>query len=107
MAKTSMVEREKRRTATVKKYAVKRAALKAAIRSPKSSADERAAAVASLQKLPRDASPEPWTPSLRHHRPAPRRVSQVRIGPREDPRGREPGRAPRRVQGELVGAHAT
>ena len=57
MAKTSMVEREKRRTATVKKYAVKRAALKAAIRSPKSSADERAAAVASLQKLPRDASP--------------------------------------------------
>jgi small subunit ribosomal protein S14 len=57
MAKTSMVEREKRRTATVKKYAVKRTALKAAIRSPKSSADERAAAVASLQKLPRDASP--------------------------------------------------
>jgi small subunit ribosomal protein S14 len=57
MAKTSMVEREKRRTATVKKYAVKRAALKAAVRSPKSSPDERAAAVASLQKLPRDSSP--------------------------------------------------
>lgn len=57
MAKTSMVEREKRRAATAKKHAAKRAALKAAIRSPKSSAEERAAAVASLQKLPRDASP--------------------------------------------------
>ncbi|MFM7625652.1 MAG: 30S ribosomal protein S14 [Gammaproteobacteria bacterium] len=57
MAKTSMVEREKRRADTAKKYAAKRAALKQAIRSPKSSADERAAAVAALQKLPRDASP--------------------------------------------------
>ena len=57
MAKTSMVEREKRRTATAKKYAAKRAALKTAISSPKSSPDERAAAVASLQKLPRDSSP--------------------------------------------------
>lgn len=57
MAKTSMVEREKRRADTAKKYAAKRAALKQAIRSPKSSADERAAAVAALQKMPRDASP--------------------------------------------------
>ena len=57
MAKTSMVEREKRRADTAKKYAAKRAALKQAIRSPKSSGDERAAAVAALQKLPRDASP--------------------------------------------------
>lgn len=57
MAKTSMVEREKRRADTAKKYAAKRAALKQAIRSPKSSAEERAAAVAALQKMPRDASP--------------------------------------------------
>lgn len=57
MAKTSMVEREKRRADTAKKYAAKRAALKEAIRSPKSSGDARAAAVAALQKLPRDASP--------------------------------------------------
>jgi small subunit ribosomal protein S14 len=57
MAKTSMVEREKRRAATAKKHAVKRTALKAAIRSPKSSPEERAAAVAALQKMPRDASP--------------------------------------------------
>lgn len=57
MAKTSMVEREKRRAQTVKKYAAKRAQLKEAIRNPKSSPDERAAAVAALQKMPRDASP--------------------------------------------------
>lgn len=57
MAKTSMVEREKRRAETAKKYASKRAKLKAAIRDPRASADERAAAQTSLQKLPRDASP--------------------------------------------------
>jgi small subunit ribosomal protein S14 len=57
MAKTSMVEREKRRAGVAKKYAAKRAKLKEAIRSPRSSPEERAAAVAGLQKLPRDASP--------------------------------------------------
>ena len=56
MAKTSMVEREKRRAGIVKKYAVKRAKLKALIRSPRSSPEERAAAVAALQAQPRDAS---------------------------------------------------
>jgi small subunit ribosomal protein S14 len=57
MANTSMVEREKRRAQTVKKYAAKSAQMKETIRSPKSSPDERAAAVAALQKMPRDASP--------------------------------------------------
>ena len=57
MAKTSMVEREKRRAGIVKKYAAKRAKLKELIRSPKSSPEERAAAQATLQSLPRDASP--------------------------------------------------
>jgi len=57
MAKTSMVEREKRRAATVKKYATKRAKLKELIRSPKSTPEQRAAAVAALQAMPRDASP--------------------------------------------------
>ena len=42
MAKTSMVEREKRRAGIVKKYAAKRAKLKELIRSPKSSPEERA-----------------------------------------------------------------
>jgi small subunit ribosomal protein S14 len=57
MAKTNMVEREKRRAKIVKKYATKRAQLKELIRSPKTSPDERAAAQVALQKLPRDASP--------------------------------------------------
>jgi small subunit ribosomal protein S14 len=57
MAKTSMIEREKRRAKTVKKYAARRAKLKEQIRDPKSSQEERAAAVEALQKMPRDASP--------------------------------------------------
>ena len=56
MAKTSMVEREKKRIALAKKLAKKRAALKAAIIDPNSSYEERAAAVTALQKLPRDSS---------------------------------------------------
>lgn len=57
MAKTNMVEREKRRERTVKKYAAKRTQLKELIRSPKTSPEDRAAAQAQLQSLPRDASP--------------------------------------------------
>jgi small subunit ribosomal protein S14 len=57
MAKTNMVEREKRRARIVKKYAARRAQLKELIRSPKTSPDERAAAQVRLQSLPRDASP--------------------------------------------------
>jgi small subunit ribosomal protein S14 len=56
MAKTNMVEREKRRERTVKKYAVKRAQLKEIIRSPKSSPEQRVAAQGALQIQPRDAS---------------------------------------------------
>ena len=52
-----MVEREKRRAGIVKKYAAKRAKLKELSRSPRSSPEERAAAFAALQALPRDASP--------------------------------------------------
>lgn len=57
MAKTSMVEREKRRTRTVEKYAVKRAQLKELIRDPGTSDDARAEAQRKLQLQPRDASP--------------------------------------------------
>lgn len=57
MAKLSMVEREKKRTKLVAKYAAKRATLKAAIVNMASSDDERWEAQLQLQKLPRDASP--------------------------------------------------
>jgi small subunit ribosomal protein S14 len=56
MAKTNMVEREKRRARIVKKYAAQRAQLKELIRDPKTSPEERAAAQAKLQSQPRDAS---------------------------------------------------
>lgn len=57
MAKTNMIERDKRRVLVAKKYAVVRTRLKETIRSPKSSPEERAAAQVKLQTLPRDASP--------------------------------------------------
>jgi len=57
MAKTSMVEREKRRARVVKKYAAKRAELRETIRNPKASGEVRAQAQSKLQALPRDASP--------------------------------------------------
>jgi small subunit ribosomal protein S14 len=57
MAKKSMIEREKKRTKTVAKYARKRAALKAVLKDPKTSDEERWDAQVALQKLPRNASP--------------------------------------------------
>lgn len=57
MAKLSMKERERRRTETVAKYAVKRKQLKAIISNPRTSDEERWAAQQKFQKLPRDASP--------------------------------------------------
>ena len=56
MAKTNMVERDKRRLKTVQKYAAKRAQLKELIRDPKTSPEDRQAAQEKLQKQPRDAA---------------------------------------------------
>jgi len=56
MAKTSMVEREKKRTKLVAKYAQKRAAIKAVIANVESTPEERWEAQLQLQKLPRDSS---------------------------------------------------
>lgn len=57
MAKNSMVEREKKRTKMVAKYAAKRAALKAIISDKNASDEERWEAQIKFQKLPRDSSP--------------------------------------------------
>ena len=57
MAKNSMIAREDKRTRTVKKYAAKRAELKAVIADPEVGFEEKQAAVFALQKLPRDSSP--------------------------------------------------
>lgn len=57
MAKVSMVQRELKRAKTVEKYAAKRAELKATIKNPNNSYEERMAAQEALQKLPRNANP--------------------------------------------------
>jgi small subunit ribosomal protein S14 len=57
MAKTSMVERENKRTKMVKKYAVKRTALKEVIHNINTSDEDRAVAQEKLNSLPRDSSP--------------------------------------------------
>jgi small subunit ribosomal protein S14 len=57
MAKTSMVEREKKREKAVAKYAKKREQIKAILRDPKSTEEQRWDAQVAFQKLPRDSSP--------------------------------------------------
>jgi small subunit ribosomal protein S14 len=57
MAKTCMTERELKRRATVKKFAEKRDALNTIINDQKASAEDRRAARAKLQSLPRNSSP--------------------------------------------------
>lgn len=61
MAKTSMVERDRKRAKLIKKYAGKRAELKKIVSSPDASYEEKMDAQAKLQKLPRDSSPVRFT----------------------------------------------
>jgi small subunit ribosomal protein S14 len=57
MAKLSLKNREAKREATVRKFAAKRAELKAIIDDQTRSMDERMDAMKRLQALPRNASP--------------------------------------------------
>lgn len=57
MAKTSLINREQKRRALVKKYAAKRAALVADINNTKLSDEIRQQARLKLQSLPRNANP--------------------------------------------------
>lgn len=57
MAKKSMLQREIKRAKTVRKYAAKRATLKAIIADVNKSEEERYGAQLKLQALPRNASP--------------------------------------------------
>ncbi|MGA0839724.1 MAG: 30S ribosomal protein S14 [Pseudomonadales bacterium] len=57
MAKTSMIEREKKRARKVAKYAKKRAALKAILDDRSATDEARWEAQVKFQQLPRDASP--------------------------------------------------
>jgi small subunit ribosomal protein S14 len=57
MAKLSLINREQKRRATVKKYAAKRAALFAILEDVRATEDAKQQAREKLQQLPRDASP--------------------------------------------------
>ena len=57
MAKKSMINRERKRALLVKRYAVRRNALKIAAADLSLEPEERAVARVKLQKLPRDSSP--------------------------------------------------
>ena len=57
MAKLSLINRDQKRRALVKKYAKKRAALVAIIDDAKASDETRYAARLKLQQLPRNANP--------------------------------------------------
>jgi len=56
MAKTSKINRNEQRKATVAKYAERRAELKKTIKSPRTAPAERELAMRALRKMPRDAS---------------------------------------------------
>ena len=56
MAKKSMIARNEQRRAVVARYAERRAELKAIIRSPRSTVEQRDAAQRALGRQPRDAS---------------------------------------------------
>lgn len=57
MAKTSMIERDRRRVEVAARFAAKRVALKSIIRDRKATPEQIDEALLKLQRLPRDASP--------------------------------------------------
>jgi small subunit ribosomal protein S14 len=57
MAKIALINREQKRRDIVKKFASRRAELRATAQDPKNSDEERMDARAKLQQLPRNASP--------------------------------------------------
>lgn len=57
MAKRSKIAKNEQRKAVVARWATRRAELKQTLRSPASTPEQRAAAQAALQRMPRDASP--------------------------------------------------
>ena len=57
MTRLALIEREKKRTKMVKKYASKRAAILAILNNALAKDEDKFSARMNLQKLPRDASP--------------------------------------------------
>jgi hypothetical protein len=102
MAKLALINREDKRRKTVKKFAAKRAELKAIIKDVARDDEERAkprcksaGAAAQCQRMP---SAQP----LSADRTTAWRIPQVRPVPQQDPRNRHEGRGAWRHQGKLV-----
>ncbi len=57
MAKTSKIVRNAQRRELIDRHAAKRDELRAIVKNPRTSQDDRDAAYAALRKLPRDSSP--------------------------------------------------
>ena len=57
MAKTSKIVRNEQRRELIDRHAAKRKELRAIIKNPKTSQEDREAAYAAIRKLPRDSSP--------------------------------------------------
>jgi small subunit ribosomal protein S14 len=57
MAKTSKIVRNAQRRELIDRHATKRHALRATIKNPTTTPEEREAAYAAIRKLPRDSSP--------------------------------------------------
>ena len=101
MAKTSVVERERRRARTVKSYAAKRKALKETIRNPQTSDEARGRAGQTAEAAAR-REPVARAQPLPDHRPPARRVPQVRAGRNKLREAAMRGDVPGPRQGELV-----
>ena len=96
MAKTSMIEREKRRAKVVKKYAVRRAKLKEDDPRPEGVARKSAwPRPQALQKLPRDSSPSRASATAARSRAArAANYSKFGLGAHEAARGDDARRRP-------------
>ncbi len=57
MAKRSKIARDRQRREVVARYAERRGAAKAVLRDPRATAEQKAQASTTLQRMPRDASP--------------------------------------------------
>ena len=75
MAKTSSIEKNKRRQRLAKQYAGRRARLKTIARDKNVSMEERFAATLKLAELPRNSAKIAHPQSLRDHRPAARAIT--------------------------------
>ncbi len=102
MAKTALVNREKKRRATVKKFAARRAELLAIMNNNRASDEDRTEAREKFQRLPRNASPVRLRNRCCADRASARGVQQVRSGPQQAARDRHAWRDSRRDQGKLV-----